>query len=587
MWSLAPRLTALFAFCFERKSSAGSFPASTTIDSVKSAHEKKKRIIFAKPRNQSHKTYCPRRWSKKVEQMKRTITAEQDAINKNWEAFESGTIFYDPFLKSPLMLHRLRDCYRSTDMVPATEEIIENGQKCKRCYDRADPLTLSLLTRRLQERSRTQKRQRMVIPLNEEKKCTLPVMDVGNCYDCVTNEGSIQAENVLSELKLSAPPCTEDIILNWFGNPRLSLGWPEVIAYAKKSDEHARVMSESVSMASPEWDVLYTYLQTAWQARRRNKLKDDWLRIRGSAFQTSVMGTETTAVQEATVNRGAGQRICKAFFGMVMLRAKHKNFPSMQEAWSDCKRRSKIWMVYFKYVTTKSFSIRALVHAFSLAYYTVQNFRPHLALTLLDSYLSSTEDTGLRILDPCAGYGGRLLGFWASRKFVDYVGIDPNSQLTDPYRGMIDFLTKIQTGKRATVIRTCAEEMDYQPNKLGLFDLIFTSPPYFDTEWYCEEPNQSFLRFPKLKCWVDNFLCKVIEKSVNVLKPGSGILALNIANHPSWEFDVISYLQEFVLNHCPRLSQLPTLQLSFGNFARLGTQQTQIRTEPCLRWRHQ
>ena len=42
------------------------------------------------------------------------------------------------------------------------------------------------------------------------------------------------------------------------------------------------------------------------------------------------------------------------------------------------------------------------------------------------------------VLDPTAGWGGRMLGAWALD--IDYTGIDTNTELRPAYDGMIDFL---------------------------------------------------------------------------------------------------------------------------------------------------
>ena len=39
-------------------------------------------------------------------------------------------------------------------------------------------------------------------------------------------------------------------------------------------------------------------------------------------------------------------------------------------------------------------------------------------------------------------------------------------------------------------------------------DLVFTSPPYFDTEKYSDDEAQSYLLYPKLDLWLENFFSK-------------------------------------------------------------------------------
>ena len=58
--------------------------------------------------------------------------------------------------------------------------------------------------------------------------------------------------------------------------------------------------------------------------------------------------------------------------------------------------------------------------------------------------------------------------------------------------------------------------------------MCFTSPPYFDTEKYSEEPTQSYIKFPKENDWISGFLIKTIKNCHYGLK-NEGYLALNIA----------------------------------------------------------
>lgn len=77
-------------------------------------------------------------------------------------------------------------------------------------------------------------------------------------------------------------------------------------------------------------------------------------------------------------------------------------------------------------------------------------------------------------------------------------------------------------------------------------DFCFTSPPYFDTEKYSDEPTQSYLAFPSPKSWVDGFLSKTIENCYYLLKE-DGVLAINIADVPKVKVsDVIIEMAESI-----------------------------------------
>mmetsp|Transcript_50997 Transcript_50997/g.111620 ORF Transcript_50997/g.111620 Transcript_50997/m.111620 type:complete len:115 (+) Transcript_50997:1-345(+) len=54
--------------------------------------------------------------------------------------------------------------------------------------------------------------------------------------------------------------------------------------------------------------------------------------------------------------------------------------------------------------------------------------------------------------------------------------------------------------------------------------MAFTSPPYFNTEQYSEEPTQSHMRFPSVGQWCEGFLRKTIENTMDAVKPGGYML---------------------------------------------------------------
>src|SRR6185369_16735133 len=112
----------------------------------------------------------------------------------------------------------------------------------------------------------------------------------------------------------------------------------------------------------------------------------------------------------------------------------------------------------------------------------VSNFRPTVARAIYDKY--SRE--GDRILDFSAGFGGRLLGCLSLPRF--YTGIDPCSAQIKGLRRMIRRVGHLLPG-RSNIIQGCAENVlaDFRSNS---FDLVFSSPPYFDHERYSKEPTQ-------------------------------------------------------------------------------------------------
>ena len=150
----------------------------------------------------------------------------------------------------------------------------------------------------------------------------------------------------------------------------------------------------------------------------------------------------------------------------------------------------------------------------------VSNFRPSAGRAIYDKYAGAG-----RVYDPCMGFGGRLIGAVSSPKVKTYIGCDPSEKT---FAGLTEMGMNIILGQR--------DDFNYQFHKGGSefyepenIDLVFTSPPYFDTERYSDEPTQSCNAYPKYTDWFLEFLFGMIDKSIQSLKVG-GYFILNIAN---------------------------------------------------------
>lgn len=154
---------------------------------------------------------------------------------------------------------------------------------------------------------------------------------------------------------------------------------------------------------------------------------------------------------------------------------------------------------------------------------SVSNFNPVCARLLYDEFAPSGT-----VYDMSMGWGGRLLGFYASSA-SRYIGTDPSVKT---YVGLHELNTDltIASRRRKDVIMFNSGSECFRPEHLcGTVDFCFTSPPYFDTEKYSDEPTQSYIAFPSPQFWLDGFLSKTIENCYYLLKK-DGVLAINIAD---------------------------------------------------------
>lgn len=133
------------------------------------------------------------------------------------------------------------------------------------------------------------------------------------------------------------------------------------------------------------------------------------------------------------------------------------------------------------------------------------------------------------VLDPTAGWGGRMLGAWALD--INYIGCDTNIEMKPAYDEMIRFmeedapnfgngLFKEETNSKQKMIWQSCLDIDF--SKLD-YDFVLTSPPYINLEIYEHMPLwDSDTAFYK------EFFIPLWQKCVDNIKPG-GHVCFNIS----------------------------------------------------------
>lgn len=165
------------------------------------------------------------------------------------------------------------------------------------------------------------------------------------------------------------------------------------------------------------------------------------------------------------------------------------------------------------------------------------NFRCTLAAKFYNYFDASS------ILDFSSGWGDRLFAACSLNK--KYLGIDPNQKLSKSYQkivqeiGNLEMQTVIQSGAEYLPLSLFESKMD----KLNInkFDLLFTSPPYFDYEIYTTGPqsvNSYTITYEK---WLVDFLFYVLMKYQKYIK-NNGYMVLYIQ-----DTDNHNYIEPIVL----------------------------------------
>ena len=173
--------------------------------------------------------------------------------------------------------------------------------------------------------------------------------------------------------------------------------------------------------------------------------------------------------------------------------------------------------------------IRSLSFANGLGKVTM--YRPLMAKKVV-SYLATKDGlTDVRVLDVCAGWGGRMIGAKSvegggdklppqtPRKGggdkgggpkVHYTGIDPCAKTYAALRAIRDELELTNV----ILINKPAEVALQELDPSATYDIALTSPPYYNLEIYSDEPTQSVASSAVsdgYQAWLNTFLSPVIQ----------------------------------------------------------------------------
>ncbi len=220
------------------------------------------------------------------------------------------------------------------------------------------------------------------------------------------------------------------------------------------------------------------------------------------------------------------------------------------KAWLTRKTRREmfkpLWTMGMKQVTP-----REVRSCSALRTYVAAQFRPSVAKFIYDRF------GGGRVLDFSAGWGDRLSAALATPGVTHYTGIDPNTNLHPGYQAQIQAYNRNVDGdifdwfgsftpKTVRMIHSPAEDADLGDDT---FDIVFTSPPYFDKEYYSKEGTQSWKRYKTPDAWLSGFMYPVVKKVWDRLRPG-GHLCINILDiknfNPSRRIEICDPMNDYI-----------------------------------------
>lgn len=246
-------------------------------------------------------------------------------------------------------------------------------------------------------------------------------------------------------------------------------------------------------------DLGYTYNYSD------DELRADWKKlIKVSEFKTGAQFKP-------------GMKLCQHFFPNFW-HIENENGLSFAKAWNDPVLMDKVrlWGLQGMSQLWLSWIRRAVYMAAGLP--NSSFYRPHFSKQIA---LLTNKKSGV-LFDPCAGWGGRMLGTVSND--WKYIACEPNPETFENLQRLIHFLG-IQD--KVEIYNIPAESFDY--DRLNGIDVVLTSPPYFNLEVYAKDSNQSYNKFNSYDAWMNLWLKPLIENCLDRLND-TGISAWNVMN---------------------------------------------------------
>lgn len=157
----------------------------------------------------------------------------------------------------------------------------------------------------------------------------------------------------------------------------------------------------------------------------------------------------------------------------------------------------------------------------------VANFCPKNARDIYFRYYDINGDK-INCLDTSMGFGSRMSAVLLSGH--NYCGFDPNIELFKRLKKYKKFLKEnnILKESQRCGLYCCGSEI-FKPELVNLFDVSFTSPPYFNLEIYSSDNSASTINLKDYNEWINNFVVPTIDNTYKYLKI-NGYAMINIKN---------------------------------------------------------
>lgn len=149
--------------------------------------------------------------------------------------------------------------------------------------------------------------------------------------------------------------------------------------------------------------------------------------------------------------------------------------------------------------------------------------------------LMNMKVTDLKWLDPSSGWGDRLISA-IKADIKEYYGVDPSKCMNPNYNQIIKELGN----KNKHQVKLSGFENHYiwkndKKDRLKKFDIVFTSPPFYNKEVYENTKTQSIHNIKSGKEWFDKFFLEYVKNGFRHLKH-NGVLVLYVEDHGEYSY---------------------------------------------------
>lgn len=149
-------------------------------------------------------------------------------------------------------------------------------------------------------------------------------------------------------------------------------------------------------------------------------------------------------------------------------------------------------------------SMKTVIKGISAIRGTISFFKPAVAYSIYKRFLSTNTPT---VLDPCMGFGGRMLGFFMAYPKGTYIGCEPNVETFEELKTLKNNLSEFLGYEINCHLYNQTIEK-FSTNNLGNYkdniELTFTSIPYYDLERYSQDIVTT--QYKDFEDWKDKFV---------------------------------------------------------------------------------